>query len=79
MLSIYATRELEKWVKKSKSSILLYYFCDGRDDSRNTATSILRTLIHQMIEKEPSVIDIYMKTFIVQKDNLVSRIWSMFC
>ena len=47
MLSIFVTQQMEVWANLSKRRVLLHYFCDGRDESRNTAVAILRNLIYQ--------------------------------
>ena len=45
MISIFLTEEIEKFTKNSPDVKLLIYFCDNRDNKRNTATSIIRGLI----------------------------------
>lgn len=83
MLSIFVTQQLEAWATVSRRRILLYYFCDGRDESRNTAVAILRSLIYQMIRQVPSLAEILVKTYHVQKANLfrptaIEPLWHIF-
>src|SRR5271156_2281700 len=44
MLSIFLTEELEKIAAQSQDAILAYFFCDNRNNTRNTAVAILRGL-----------------------------------
>lgn len=41
MLSIFLAEELEQTVQQSKDAILIQYFCDNKDEKRNTAIAIL--------------------------------------
>lgn len=83
MLSIFVTQQLEVWTNQTRRRILLYYFCDGRDESRNTAVAVLRSLIFQMIRHSPALAEILLKTYHVQKSNLfrptaIEPLWHIF-
>ena len=83
MLSIFVTQRLEGWVKNAGLRILLYYFCDGRDEGRNTAIAVLRSLIYQMICYRPNLVDTLLKTYSVQRANLfrptaIEPLWQLF-
>ncbi|KAI9764416.1 MAG: hypothetical protein M1840_008439 [Geoglossum simile] len=59
MLSIFLTEELYKTAKQSQSAkdVLVYFFCDNRDNRRNTAVAILRGLIWQLIQQDSNLLD----------------------
>jgi ankyrin repeat protein len=57
MLSIYLTEELEKIVRNTKSTGLLFYFCSHQDEKRNTAITILRGLVYQIVEKRQKLVE----------------------
>lgn len=54
MLAIYITETLQQIVA-SLDSVLLYYFCSGRDRSRNTAMATMRGIIHQWLTFQPQL------------------------
>ena len=83
MLSIFVTQQLEVWANLSRLRFLLYYFCDGRDESRNTAVAVLRSLIYQMVRHLPNLAEILLKAYNVQKANLfrptaIEPLWHIF-
>ena len=51
MISIFLTEELERIVKGSPNTNLVYYFCDNKDDRRSTAAAILRGLVLQLLKQ----------------------------
>ncbi|PGH01146.1 hypothetical protein AJ79_08017 [Helicocarpus griseus UAMH5409] len=55
MLSIYLSEQFEEIAQTSNTNQLIYYFCRHEDGSSNTASAILRTLIHQIIKKQPTL------------------------
>lgn len=56
MLSIFLTEKLET-VAQSQDAILAYFFCDYRDNRRNTAVAVLRGLMFQLIRQHPKLIE----------------------
>lgn len=83
MLSIFLTQELEQRLRGSNNVLLLYYFCDGRDEKRNTAICLLRGLIFQLIQQQQSLIKILLQEYRVQKENLfkdssLESLWRVF-
>jgi hypothetical protein len=56
MLSVFLAEELERRVKDSDSSLFVQYFCDNRDEKRNTAVTILRGLIWQLLKHRPQLV-----------------------
>lgn len=55
MLSIFITEEIEEFTRGPTDSEALFYFCSNQDDKRNSAVSIFRSLICQMLTKRPSL------------------------
>ncbi|KAJ5432505.1 uncharacterized protein N7458_011661 [Penicillium daleae] len=51
MLSIFLTEELERHTKTMGSTELLFYFCSHRGENYNSAVTILRSLIYQLLPK----------------------------
>lgn len=56
MLAIFLTEELQPIVD-STNNVLLYYFCTNRDKRRNSAITILRGLLYQWLNLQPSLAD----------------------
>ncbi|RAO73139.1 uncharacterized protein BHQ10_009151 [Talaromyces amestolkiae] len=67
MLSIYITQELEKY---RAESLVLYYFCEGRDPKRNSPIQILRGLIYSLVQQRPALIEHLLPDYEVQGDAL---------
>jgi ankyrin repeat protein len=83
MLSIFLTESLQKALQGERSAVLIYYFCDGRNERRNHAVSILRGLIYQLLQKRPELIKLLLPDFLVQKANLfmphsLEPLWRIF-
>ena len=55
MLSIFLTEELAKISGPRDDTKLIFYFCSHQDDRRNTAITILRGLLHQIITERPGL------------------------
>ena len=70
MISIYLVEELEQRVKHSENAILLQYFCDNKDERRNTATAILRGLIFQLLQARPHLFTHILPSYLIQKQSL---------
>ncbi len=83
MLSIYLTQDLEGRIRGSNRVRLLYYFCDGQDEKRNTSVCILRGLIFQLVQQQPALVKILVADYRVQRDNLfkshsLEALWRIF-
>ncbi|KAI9781442.1 MAG: hypothetical protein M1839_006036 [Geoglossum umbratile] len=83
MLSLFLLRELEATPEYSQNSIILFYFCDGHNDKRNTAVSILRGLIFLLLKARPGLINILLADYDTQKEALFSQtsleaLWRIF-
>ncbi|KAK2780510.1 ankyrin repeat protein [Colletotrichum kahawae] len=81
MLSIFLTDQLERSV--SRGTQVLFYFCSYRKEKNSTATTILRTLLHQILKRNPALarhaLD-RMGTQDQKQDTLGSRdaLWQIF-
>lgn len=52
MLMVFLTKHLQQICKK-KNDILAFFFCNYRNSERNSAATILRALIYQIIKQRP--------------------------
>ncbi|KAF4981704.1 hypothetical protein FZEAL_2506 [Fusarium zealandicum] len=68
-LSIFLSHHLEDVHGDSPSSVI-FFFCDNKVSSRNTATSILRGLMSQLAQSHPSLLEILIRPWKVQQDSL---------
>jgi ankyrin repeat protein len=53
MISSYLVDELDKRAEFTSDMIFAYYFCDNKDDKRNTAIAIIRGLLLQLLRQRP--------------------------
>jgi len=51
VISTFLVETLEERICKTINSTFAYYFCDNKDEKRNTATAILRGLILQLLRQ----------------------------
>lgn len=82
-LSIFIAEELQRIAKNSQDTVLLEYFCDNKDDSRNTADSIIRGLLFQLLDLQPELFRHILPIFDVQKEVLFAAssfesLWRIF-
>jgi hypothetical protein len=63
MLSIFLTEELAEVVKPLKDAKLIFYFCDHQDEKRNTAITILRGLLFQILKERPKLLKSILQEF----------------
>ncbi|KAJ9644081.1 hypothetical protein H2199_003949 [Coniosporium tulheliwenetii] len=83
MLSIFLAEELEQTARQSQDAIFIQYFCDNKDEKRNTAVAIIRGLIYQLLKLHPKLIDHILPTFQIQKESLFTdssfgALWTCF-
>ncbi|KAJ4007627.1 hypothetical protein NW752_010293 [Fusarium irregulare] len=57
-LSIYLSTHFEAVSDKQSDAKAIYFFCDNKNDTRNTAVNILRGLIYRMIILESELIEV---------------------
>ena len=77
MLSIFLAEELEQ------NKLFLQYFCDNKDEKRNTAVAVLRGLIYQLLQSLPRLFDHILPIFKIQKESLFlstsfETLWKIF-
>ncbi len=53
MISSYLVDELDKRAQITSDMVFAYYFCDNKDDKRNTAIAIIRGLLLQLLRQRP--------------------------
>ncbi|KAJ3536196.1 hypothetical protein NM208_g6829 [Fusarium decemcellulare] len=68
-ISIFLTQHLESLAFDSGSN-LLYFFCDNKQVTRNTAVNVLRGLMYQLIQRHTHLLSHIMPQWRVQKDSL---------
>lgn len=83
MLSIFLAEELERTAKDSQDVLFLQYFCDNKDEKRNTAVAIIRGLMFQLLLLRPKFIDHILPSFQIQKQSLFASpsfetLWTIF-
>ncbi|KAH8649514.1 hypothetical protein BGZ60DRAFT_463330, partial [Tricladium varicosporioides] len=83
MLSIYLAEELERSAEKSQDILFVQYFCDNKDEKRNTAVAIIRGLISQLLSLRPTLFNYILPTFRTQKESLFAHssfetLWRIF-
>jgi ankyrin repeat protein len=82
MLSIYLTEELDK-IRQSQGATVTYFFCDNKDNKRNTAIAILRGLLLQLVQQHSKLLEYIVPVFKVQKEALFGNssfesLWRIF-
>ena len=88
MLSIYLSEELEHLARESHDTIFLEYYCDNKDNRRNSATAILRGLLYQLLKSRPNLSKHIIPDFQIQGEKLFAEssslssllsLWKIFC
>ncbi|KAF5606266.1 heterokaryon incompatibility protein het-E-1 [Fusarium pseudocircinatum] len=82
-MSIYLSKHLEAISKKGSGVATIFFFCDNKDESRNTAVGILRGLMYQLISHQPSLINTIIPQWKQQKQRLFQEtsfvsLWKLF-
>ena len=83
MLSIFLAGELERSANDSQDILFVQYFCNNRDEKRNTATAIIRGLLFQLLSLRPKLFNYILPSFKVQKESLFTdssfeTLWRVF-
>ncbi|KAH8645893.1 hypothetical protein BGZ61DRAFT_377072 [Ilyonectria robusta] len=81
-ISIYLSRHLERFAAQS-DTLVLFFFCDNKVASRNTAMNILRGLLYQLVMHQNDLIHIMMPLWKIQSSNLfqgnsLNTLWKFF-
>ncbi|KAM0244425.1 hypothetical protein ACHAP5_006227 [Fusarium lateritium] len=80
MISIFLSKRLE--ISKPNSTVI-WFFCDNKTSSRNSAVNVIRGLMTQLIQKYPRVVSCLLPTWKVQEDemfqaNSFETLWRLF-
>ncbi|MCJ1264100.1 hypothetical protein MMC22_003971, partial [Lobaria immixta] len=83
MLSIFLAEELEQTARHSQDILLLQYFCDNKDEKRNTAITIIKGLIFQLLQSRQKLFDYILPSFKIQRESLFTgssfqTLWRIF-
>ncbi|RFU35773.1 hypothetical protein B7463_g564, partial [Scytalidium lignicola] len=83
MLTIFLAEELERTAKDSKDILFIQYFCDNKDEKRNSAVAIIRGMIFQLLQLRPKLIDHILPSFKIQNKSLFTAssfetLWRIF-
>ncbi len=70
MISSYLIDELGKRAQFTSSMIFAYYFCDNKDDKRNTAIGIIRGLLLQLLRQRPLLFKHIQEDYDQMKDRV---------
>ncbi|KAI8717322.1 NACHT domain-containing protein [Fusarium sp. LHS14.1] len=81
-ISIFLTQHLEAKAVSSGGTVI-YFFCDNKVSTRNTAVNILRGLMHQLIQRHGGLLSLLMEHWKVQQGGLFSEssfesLWAIF-
>ena len=81
MISIFLAEELEQIANQDIT--FLQYYCDNKDEKRNTAITILRGLIFQLLQACPKLLKHILPIFKIQKNSLFTgsslpTLWTIF-
>ncbi|KAH8742908.1 hypothetical protein F5882DRAFT_313535, partial [Hyaloscypha sp. PMI_1271] len=83
MLSIFLAEKLERTAKDSRDTLFLQYFCDNKDEKRNTSVAVVKGLIFQLLQLRPILFDYILPGFKIQKQSLFTgssfeTLWRIF-
>jgi len=70
MLAVFLAEELERDANDMQNTLFLQYFCDNKDEKRNTAVTIIRGLIFQLLQFRSKLFDYILPSFKIQKESL---------
>ena len=54
MIASYLVDQIEVRAKRSPSTLFLYFFCDNKDETRRKSKKVLRSLLIQLLQQQPS-------------------------
>jgi hypothetical protein len=73
MISSFLVDKLNRKAQET-SAILAYYFCDNKDEKRDTATAILRGLLLQLLREQPDLSRLIQEGYKIQKESLFNNL-----
>jgi hypothetical protein len=74
MISTFLVKELEERARMSPAVTFAYYFCDNKDEKRNTATAIVRGLLLQLIRQQHNLLRYIQPDFNQMKNGLFDNL-----
>ncbi|KAH7161699.1 hypothetical protein EDB81DRAFT_880016 [Dactylonectria macrodidyma] len=82
-LSIYLSTHFEELARESIDVAAIFFFCDEKAQSRNTAFDLLRGLVYQLIQRQNDLIKILLACWKVQPDSIfeghsLETLWKVF-
>ena len=82
MLSIFLAEELERIAEESQGALVVQYFCDNKDERRNTAVAVIRGLIWQLLRLCPKLFIHILPSFRDRKETQLitsfETLWRIF-
>ena len=81
MLSIFLAEELKRTAEYSPNALFIQYYCDSKDEKRNTAIDVVRGLVLQLLQAYPKLFDHILPSFNIQRQSLFSSfesLWRIF-
>ena len=83
MMSIFLAEHFEQCTEDSPDAVSLEFFCDSKNNKRNTADSITQALVFQLLYKMKELIKHILSTFAIHQASLFSRssfesLWRIF-
>ena len=75
MISSFLVGKLEEEAREDSAVTLAYYFCDNKDESRNTASALLRGLLLQLLRKRPVLFQKHVEEFYDEMKNRLDQLF----
>jgi nucleoside phosphorylase len=81
-ISIYLSKHFEA-VTKGSEAATIFFLCDNKVETRNTAVCVLRGLMHQLISHQPNLVNTIMPQWKQQsrrlfQENSFGTLWKLF-
>jgi hypothetical protein len=73
----FLLQNIQSQIASTTGSILLYYFCDNRDENRQSPTTILRSLLRQLLKVRPQYFKRMQSEFEEIGDKLVQSVHTL--
>ncbi|KAH6871780.1 hypothetical protein B0T10DRAFT_500181 [Thelonectria olida] len=82
-MSIYLSRYFQRVVGEQPTNIVLFFFCDSKDEARNTSTTILRGLVYQLVSYQADLMSTIMPQWRADSHSLfdvnsLDILWRLF-
>ncbi|RFU30781.1 hypothetical protein B7463_g5552, partial [Scytalidium lignicola] len=74
VISCFVVEELQRTVKENNSVVLIYYFCDNKDEQRRTPIAILRGILFQLLKRRPELFKLIEDDYKIQKASIVTKL-----